>query len=101
MAKSTTKRHTKTLQGPQKSALRAAKKIRKDSGSTAKQVTKTDEILALLRQPAGATLKTLTDATGWQAHSVRGFISGHVVKKLGLRVSSFRRDDERVYAVKG
>jgi Protein of unknown function (DUF3489) len=39
-------------------------------------------------------------ATGWQAHSVRGFISGHLVKKLGLRVKSFRQDGERVYAIK-
>jgi hypothetical protein len=39
-------------------------------------------------------------ATGWQAHSVRGFISGQLIKKLGLRVRSFRRDGERVYAIK-
>jgi hypothetical protein len=38
-------------------------------------------------------------ATGWQAHSVRGFISGHVVKKMNLQVKSFRRDGERVYAI--
>ena len=40
-------------------------------------------------------------ATGWLAHSVRGFISLQVGKKLGLRVRSFKRDGERVYAVKG
>src|SRR6202167_3460382 len=54
-------------------------------------VTKGDQILALLRQTSGATLQSITKATGWQAHSVRGFISGHLVKKLGLRVKSFRR----------
>jgi hypothetical protein len=53
-----------------------------------------------LRQPAGATLQSITKATGWQAHSVRGFISGHLVKKMKLRVQSFRRDGERVYAIK-
>jgi Protein of unknown function (DUF3489) len=62
--------------------------------------TKSDQILALLRQPSGATLQSITKATGWQAHSVRGFISGHLVKKMGLRVKSFRRDGERVYAIK-
>ena len=62
--------------------------------------TKADQIQALLRQPSGATLQSITKATGWQAHSVRGFISGHVVKKMGLRVKSFRRDGERVYAIK-
>jgi hypothetical protein len=54
-----------------------------------------------LKQPAGGTLKAITVATGWQAHSVRGFISWHLVKKLGYRVKSFRRDGERVYAIKG
>ncbi len=62
--------------------------------------TKADQILALLRQPSGATLQSITKATAWQAHSVRGFISGHLVKKMGLRVKSFRRDGERVYAIK-
>jgi hypothetical protein len=62
--------------------------------------TKSDQILALLKQPAGATLKEIMAATGWQAHSVRGFISGHLVKKMGLRVQSVRRDGERVYEIK-
>ncbi len=39
-------------------------------------------------------------ATGWQAHSVRGFMSGHLRKKLGLRVKSFRRNGERVYSLR-
>jgi hypothetical protein len=66
-----------------------------------RSATKADQILALLRQPSGATLQSIMKATGWQAHSVRGFISGHVVKKMGLRVKSYRRDGERVYASKG
>jgi hypothetical protein len=57
-------------------------------------------VIALLRQPTGATLKTVMRATGWQAHSVRGFISGQLGKKMGLRVRSFERDGERVYAIK-
>jgi Protein of unknown function (DUF3489) len=39
-------------------------------------------------------------ATGWQAHSVRGFISGALGKKMGLTVDSARREDgERVYTL--
>ena len=39
-------------------------------------------------------------ATAWQSHSIRGFISGQLVKKMGLRVKSFKRDGERVYAIR-
>ena len=63
--------------------------------------TKTAQIIALLRRPTGASLKSLMRVTRWQAHSVRGFISGQLGKKLGLSVHSFRRDGERVYALKG
>ena len=73
------------------------KGTRKEPGKN----TKTAKILALLKQPAGASLKTLMRETGWQSHSVRGFISGTLGKKMGLRVCSFQRDGERVYVVKG
>jgi hypothetical protein len=63
--------------------------------------TKTARVITLLRKPKGATLQALMRATGWQAHSVRGFISGQLGKKMGLRVRSFRRAQERVYAIKG
>jgi hypothetical protein len=55
----------------------------------------------MLQRPNGATLKELIRITGWQAHSVRGFLSGQLGKKKGLRVESFERDGERVYALKG
>jgi hypothetical protein len=63
--------------------------------------TKTAQIIALLRRPAGASLKTLMRATGWQPHSVRGFISGQIGRKMGLNVRSVRRDGERVYLLPG
>jgi hypothetical protein len=46
--------------------------------------TKADVVLKKLRLAKGATLHQLIEATGWQAHSVRGFLSGTVKKKLGL-----------------
>lgn len=61
--------------------------------------SKTDVMLDLLRRPDGATLKELQKATRWQAHSVRGFISGNISKRLGLAVRSFKRDGIRVYAI--
>ena len=65
---------------------------------TARHGSKTARILDLLKRPGGVTLKELMKATGWQAHSVRGFISGTVVKKMKIPVeSSARADGERVY----
>ena len=62
--------------------------------------TKTDRIIAMLRQPGGATLKALMELTGWQNHSIRGFISAHLVKKRGLRIRSFTRNGARVYRIR-
>lgn len=74
---------------------------RKPRGHTGRKNTKAAQIVTLLKQPSGASLKSLMKATGWQAHSVRGFLSGHLHKKLGLRVKSFRREGERVYVIRG
>ena len=66
----------------------------------ARRGTKTAKILALLRRPAGASLPELRKATGWQPHSVRGFLSGAVKKKMGLHIDAVARDDgERAYRV--
>jgi hypothetical protein len=58
--------------------------------------------LALLKRPDGATLQELMKATSWQPHSVRGFLSATVGKKMGLKVESVKPEDgERRYSVKG
>jgi hypothetical protein len=62
--------------------------------------TKAEQIIVLLRRPDGATLGELMKATNWQAHSVRGFISGQLGKKQRLKIRSFRRDGERVYKIR-
>ena len=45
-------------------------------------------LIALLRSPKGATIEQMTQLTGWQAHTVRGSISGVLRKRLGLNVLS-------------
>src|SRR5207244_11539333 len=62
--------------------------------------SKTARVIALLQRPQGATLQAIMRATGWQTHSVRGFIRGQLKKKLGLRVRASVREGERVYSIK-
>ncbi len=56
-------------------------------------------LVALMRRPEGAEIEEMIAATGWQAHSVRGAISGSVKKALGLEVSSIKEVDVRVYRI--
>ena len=67
---------------------------------SARPGTKKAAILALLQRPKGATLKELVKATEWQAHSVRGFLSGSLGKQMGVKVQVIDRDGERAYQVK-
>ena len=68
--------------------------------SAAREGSKTAQVITLLENPKGATLADLMKATGWQAHSVRGFISGTLGKKMGLKVDSTKREDgERIYFI--
>ena len=78
----------------------AHKATSRRAAHTGHKTSKTARVIALVRQPAGASLKAIMKATGWQAHSVRGFISGQLGKRMGLRVKSFERDGERVYSLR-
>jgi hypothetical protein len=63
--------------------------------------SKKAEVIDLMRRSQGATLAEIMELTGWQAHTVRGFVSGTLIKKLSLNVESFRSDEkERTYRVK-
>lgn len=56
-------------------------------------------IIAMLREPGGATIEALMAATGWQAHSVRGALSGSVRKRAGLPLLSQKTATGRVYSL--
>jgi hypothetical protein len=57
-------------------------------------------VVALLLRPEGATLAAMQEATGWQAHSVRGAMSGSIKKKLGFDVTSEKAASGRVYKIR-
>jgi nicotinamidase-related amidase len=90
---------------PAKKAIKTAKpakKAGKPKPIGAREGSKTEQVLDLLKQPGGATLKAIMKATDWQAHSVRGFLSGTIRKKMGMDVTSAKGEDgERSYSIKG
>jgi hypothetical protein len=55
----------------------------------------------LLRRPAGPTIASIMETTGWQSHSVRRFFAGVVRKKLGLKLASEQTEGGRVYRIAG
>ncbi len=82
-----------------KNAAAPSAKAAKASPGRRNPRSKQDQIVALLRQPGGATLDVLVKATGWQKHSVRGFLAGTVRKKLKLPLLSEKIDGIRTYRV--
>jgi hypothetical protein len=69
------------------------------AGRGRQPTSKTAAVLTLLKRPDGATLPELMKTTGWQAHSVRGFLSGTVRKRLGLALISEAGDSGRRYRI--
>ena len=88
----------KPVRQPRQSATKKKTTPKAEAAPEAAAGTKKEQVLALLRSASGATLSEIMAATGWQKHSVRGFLSGAVHKKMGLTVlSSKNASGERVY----
>src|SRR5260370_42036690 len=100
-----TKRPVPARARPAKKA--ATKRAVAKAGSAARATaparggTKTEKIPAQLKRSGGTTLKELMKATGWQPHSVRGFLSGVITKKLKRKLASAKDESGlRRYSVK-
>ena len=60
--------------------------------------SKQAQVIALLKQPEGATIAQIMEATGWQSHTVRGTFAGTFKKKLGLTITSDKtQGGDRIY----
>lgn len=65
---------------------------------TQKPTSKLDRLEKLLRRKSGASIAEMTNATGWQQHSVRGALAG-AMKKRGHSVTSEKIDGTRRYSI--
>jgi hypothetical protein len=89
-----------------RAARRVAAPRKKSKNETPKRSTKPSprdskqsRVIDMLQRRQGATIATIMKATGWQQHSVRGFLAGVVRKKLGLNLVSDKTDGARVYRI--
>jgi DNA-binding MarR family transcriptional regulator len=82
------------------SSVKPSKPVAKKPSRGARPGTKQALLIDLMSRKRGATIAEIGKATGWQAHSVRGAISGTLKKKLGLAVASEKVDGRgRVYRI--
>lgn len=73
---------------------------RKTTTSRSQTNTKQVEVINQLSRPQGTTIPAIMKSTGWQQHSVRGFLAGVVRKKLGLTLESEKKDGaDRIYRI--
>ena len=95
---------------PNRRAARRAPKVRSKNASerSAKRTitdappgTKLAALIAVLSTPQGATIAQMMALTGWQAHSIRGVMSGAIKKRQGLSITSKKVGNERVYRIAG
>ena len=98
MSKSAKNRSTANL-----SAISAAKQSHptaaKPKTKKANSGSKQSRLLTMLQSPAGVTIAAMMKGTGWQQHSIRGFLAGVVRKRLELNLVSKKVDGKRVYRV--
>lgn len=88
-----TEQNPRTAQGSSQCSRASRKQVVFREGSKAAHVCE------LLRRTEGATLTEIISATGWQAHTVRGFVSASL-RKQGTSVRTLKRDGEHVYHLK-
>jgi hypothetical protein len=61
--------------------------------------SKQERVIAMLQSPTGTTIAAIMKATGWQQHSVRGFLAGVVRKRLKLKLTSKKVNGDRIYQI--
>lgn len=77
------------------------KPVSNAKANSANTNSKQSRVIAMLRAPMGATIAGMMKATGWQKHSVRGFLASVIRKRLKLKLTSEKVDGNRIYKITG
>lgn len=99
MSTSASKMQALSSTAPASAAKIAPKPAANDKTNSVDPSSKQSRVVAMLQAPTGATIAGMMKATGWQKHSVRGFLAGVVRKRLKLRLTSEKVDDKRIYRI--
>src|SRR6059036_2675649 len=99
MSKSAKKRPAASSTTPVPASKSSQQLTADPKGKQADPGSKQSRVIAMLRSPAGATIAAMMEATGWQQHSVRGFLAGVVRKRLKLKLGSRKVDGNRIYQI--
>jgi hypothetical protein len=99
MSTSASKKLASLLTTPTPAAKVAQKAAASDKTNSVGTNSKQSRVVAMLQAPAGATIAGMMKVTGWQKHSVRGFLAGVVSKRLKLRLMSEKVDGNRIYRI--
>jgi uncharacterized protein DUF3489 len=99
MSQSAKKRLSALTALPVHAAKRSQQAVHRLKTKNPNPGSKQSRVIAMLQSPAGATIAAMMKATGWQQHSVRGFLAGVVQKRLKLKLSSKKVDGNRVYQI--
>jgi len=101
MAKSVKKQAAATSARSSRKPRRSQKPPRAINPTQTRSGTKQSAAIEMLRSPSGTSIDALMKATGWQRHSVRGFLAGVVRKRLKLELASTLVEGRRVYRING
>ncbi|HTU48274.1 MAG TPA: DUF3489 domain-containing protein [Bryobacteraceae bacterium] len=91
---------TRDVATPEASPTEEPTSKKRARNAAPREGTKATIIVGLLKRDGGVSLQELMDATGWQKHSVRGFLAGTVGKKMKLALTSTKKEDgTRMYSI--
>jgi hypothetical protein len=92
----------RTERNMSKAKSRTAKKAASKTAGAGRPTSKLGQLQAMLQRAEGATITQLSKALDWQAHSVRGAMSGSLKKRQGLKITASKEEGaERVYRIAG
>jgi hypothetical protein len=101
MAKTAKKRMARSKKSSAQRQVHPRRKNDSRAGVATRSGTKQARAIEMLQSKDGASIQALTEATGWQQHSVRGFLAGVVRKRLKLNLVSAVVADVRTYRITG